>query len=114
MKNRKKVAVIGLGYIGLPTAVLLASNDYDVLGVDTNSNTVDLINSGTAHVVEPELDKYVKTAVSKKRFNASTVPELADVYIVCVPTPVDTVGKFPKPNISHVISAINSSFIKRW
>ncbi|OUU51914.1 MAG: UDP-N-acetyl-D-mannosamine dehydrogenase [Pelagibacteraceae bacterium TMED65] len=108
MKNEKKIAVVGLGYIGLPTAALLASKDYNVLGIDTNANAVDVINSGKAHIVEPQLDKYVSAAVSKKRFKASTVPGLADVYIICVPTPVEMGRKLPKPNINHVINAIKS------
>ena len=62
-QNNKKVCVIGLGYIGLPTAALLANNNYEVLGVDTNEVAVDAINKGEIHIIEPNLDIYVKKAV---------------------------------------------------
>ena len=61
--NKKSVAVIGLGYIGLPTAALLATNGYFVKGVDLNKRVVDTINKGDIHFIEPELDRYVQSAV---------------------------------------------------
>lgn len=79
---------MGLGYVGLPTAALLASRGHNVIGVDTNQSVVDTINSGKIHIVEPELDILVKTAVESGRLTASPVPVPADVFIICVPTPV--------------------------
>jgi UDP-N-acetyl-D-mannosaminuronic acid dehydrogenase len=71
MQNyNKTVCVIGLGYIGLPTAALLACKGYSVNGVDINSNTVDTINGGGIHIVEPDLDRYVKKAVGSGALKA--------------------------------------------
>ena len=58
----KKVCVVGLGYIGLPTAALLATSGYEVIGVDVNQHVVDTINRGQIHIVEPDLDAYVSSA----------------------------------------------------
>jgi UDP-N-acetyl-D-mannosaminuronic acid dehydrogenase len=64
MNQNKKICVIGLGYIGLPTAALLANRGYDVHGVDVVESTVNTINQGKIHIVEPELDTFVKSAVN--------------------------------------------------
>ena len=63
--KRKRVSIIGLGYIGLPTAVLLAKKGYSVAGVEKNENLVNLINDGKTHIAEPDLDLSVKSMVSK-------------------------------------------------
>jgi UDP-N-acetyl-D-mannosaminuronic acid dehydrogenase len=63
---KKTVCVIGLGYIGLPTAALLASKGYSVSGVDTNNSIVKNVNKGKIHIIEADLDKFVKSAISKK------------------------------------------------
>ncbi|NNJ85042.1 MAG: hypothetical protein HKP13_08940, partial [Gammaproteobacteria bacterium] len=81
------VCVIGLGYIGLPTAALLASNDYRVIGVDRNAQVVETINQGKIHIVEPALHAFVRSAVTTNRFKAFTTPQRSDIYIICVPTP---------------------------
>lgn len=81
------VAVVGLGYIGLPTAAILASRDVRVHGVDVNPATVAAVNAGEVPFVEPDLADYVKQAVSEGTLTASTEVEVADVYIVAVPTP---------------------------
>lgn len=100
-----KVCVIGLGYIGLPTASLLATKGYKVLGVDTNTEVVDTINSGLVHIVESGLDNLVKAAVQSGNLKAAMVPELADIYIVAVPTPF----KYDfQPNLCYVEAAVNS------
>lgn len=104
----KKVSVIGLGYIGLPTAALLASKGYEVFGMDICKTTVDIINSGKIHIVEPELEKYVHLAVNKGLLKASTQVKPADVYMLCVPTPFHKNKSFPSPNIDHVIAATKS------
>jgi UDP-N-acetyl-D-mannosaminuronic acid dehydrogenase len=98
----KKICVVGLGYIGLPTSALLANNGYEVHGVDIDKNAVDTINQGKIHIVEPDLDKYVKTAVESNTLVASTTPDFADVFIIAVPTPFHA-GFVP--NIDYVIDA---------
>jgi len=84
-----KVSVIGLGYIGLPTAAVLANRGVDVVGVDVNDRAVEIINRGEIHIVEPELDVMVRGAVAAGRLRATTVPEPADAFIIAVPTPLD-------------------------
>jgi UDP-N-acetyl-D-mannosaminuronic acid dehydrogenase len=83
-----KICVIGLGYIGLPTASLLGTKGYDVVGVDINPAVVDTINSGAIHIVEPELDVLVRSAVNSGKLRASLMPESADIFILAVPTPI--------------------------
>jgi len=101
----KKICVIGLGYIGLPTASLLASKGYQVHGVDIAKDTVDTINRGEIHIVEPELDIFVKDAVKSGKLKADTKPTEADVFIVAVPTPFHD-GFVP--NVDYIISATKS------
>lgn len=84
----KKICVIGLGYIGLPTASILASSGVEVVGVDINAEVVNIINSGEIHIEEPGLKEVVKTAVESGKLKAYTKPQEADVYIIAVPTPV--------------------------
>jgi len=98
----KKICVIGLGYIGLPTAALLANRGYDVHGVDVEQSTVNIINRGEIHIVEPELDTFVKGAVSSGKLKASLNPCEADVFIIAVPTPFH---EGFVPNIDYVLSA---------
>ncbi len=81
------VAIIGLGYIGLPTAALLASHKIKVTGVDINPHTVDTINRGEVHIVEPELERIVLEAVRQGWLQATTRPQPADVFLIAVPTP---------------------------
>ncbi|WP_418187279.1 UDP-N-acetyl-D-mannosamine dehydrogenase [Aliarcobacter lanthieri] len=107
----KRVCVIGLGYIGLPTAALLANRGYDVHGVDVVQSTVNTINAGKIHIVEPELDTFVKSAVNSGKLKASLKPDFADIFIIAVPTPFHD-GFVP--NVDYVVSATKSisSFIK--
>jgi len=86
----QKINIIGLGYIGLPTASILATKGYDVLGVDISENIVNTINAGGTHIIEPDLDIVVKAAVQSKKLRASTKMEVADVHIIAVPTPFKT------------------------
>jgi len=83
----KRVSMIGLGYIGLPTAALIASRGCEVLGIDVNPSIVATLNSGKIHIVEAELDVLLSGAVASGRFRASLQPEPADVFMVAVPTP---------------------------
>lgn len=96
------VCVVGLGYVGLPTAAVLASRGYDVHGVDVNPKAVETINSGKAHIVEPDLDLLVRAAVQTGKLKAHTTPAAADVFMVCVPTPFK--GDH-EPDLSYVESA---------
>ncbi len=96
---------MGLGYIGLPTASLLANKGYKVHGVDIMQSTVDTINQGEIHIVEPELDTFVKSAVNSGKLKADTKPIEADVFIIAVPTPFHD-GYVP--NIDYVVSATKS------
>ena len=82
-----KASVIGLGYIGLPTAAALATQKISVLGIDVNKSTVDTINQGKIHIVEPELDVAVQAAVTRGYLHASLTPEPADAFLIAVPTP---------------------------
>jgi UDP-N-acetyl-D-mannosaminuronic acid dehydrogenase len=104
----KRVSVIGLGYIGLPTAALLASEGYAVQGVDINRHVVDTINRGLIHIVEPDLDAFVRSAVSAGRLRAFTEPQAADIYMICVPTPFHQGGAIPLPNVDYVLAATRS------
>ncbi|MEH6415948.1 UDP-N-acetyl-D-mannosamine dehydrogenase [Pseudomonas sp. CGJS7] len=81
------VSVIGLGYIGLPTAAAFAAAHKQVIGIDVNRHIVDTINRGEIHIVEPDLDVAVRNAVSGGYLRASIQPESADAYLIAVPTP---------------------------
>jgi len=81
------VSIIGLGYIGLPTAAVLASKDIKVVGVDVSQYVVDTINQGNIHIIEPGLDVLVREAVQKNHLKAVINPEKADVFMIAVPTP---------------------------
>lgn len=82
------ICVIGLGYIGLPTASVFASNGYQVLGVDVNPRIVDTINRGGIHIEEPGLKTVVQAAIHSGKLKASLVPMEADAFILAVPTPI--------------------------
>jgi len=85
--NFQKICVIGLGYIGLPTASTFSSNGAQVLGVDTNSTVIETLNNGEIHIHEPGLREAVQNAIQSGNFRASTKPEQADAFIIAVPTP---------------------------
>lgn len=103
--NNPEVIVIGLGYIGLPTAALIASGKNHVLGVDINPNIVDTVNKGKIHIVEPALEDAVANAVKNGFFKASTTAIEASTYLVVVPTPFK--GR-NEPDISFVQAATKS------
>ncbi len=84
---KQKICVIGLGYIGLPTASLLGTKGFQVHGVDVTPSVVETINQGRIHIVEPDLDILVKSAVGSGNLKAGLEPEVADVFILAVPTP---------------------------
>lgn len=99
------VSVIGLGYIGLPTAAAFAACRKRVLGVDVSQHAVDTINRGEIHIVEPELDRLVQAAVTQGYLRATTTPEPADAFLIAVPTPF-TDGN--KPDLSYIEAACRS------
>ncbi len=105
IQPNKKICIVGLGYIGLPTAAILASRGYDVHGFEINPQTVEIINSGKAHVVEPDLDILVRAAVQTGKLRAATTPAPADVFVLCVPTPFR--GDH-EPDMSYVQQATES------
>ncbi len=102
MNQQKKICVIGLGYIGLPTAALLANRGYDVHGVDVVQSTVDIINNGDIHIVEPGLDAFVSSAVQSGKLKADLKPIEADIFIIAVPTPFH---EGYVPNVDYIVSA---------
>ena len=106
--REKSISVIGLGYIGLPTAALLASKGYMVKGMDINEYAVETINKGEIHIVEPDLDAYVRSAVANGKLKAYSEVQAGDIYIVCVPTPFHADSELPKPNIDYVREAVQS------
>lgn len=112
MNNYKKIAMIGLGYIGLPTATLFAARGLDVVGVDVNQHAVDTINQGKIHIIEPELDMLVHAVVTQGKLRATTQPEKADAFLIAVPTPFK---ENHKPDLSYIESAAKSiaPFLKK-
>lgn len=104
----KSICVVGLGYIGLPTSALLADMGYIVSGVDIDSSVVDTINNGGIHIAEPDLDNYVKASINSGNLKAYIEPQHADVYMICVPTPILTQNDMLSPDLSYVYSAAKS------
>lgn len=102
------VCIIGLGYIGLPTAAVLANNNQHVLGVDINEEIVNLINNEKIHIIEPGLEEIVSKSVAQGRFTASTKPDFADVFIICVPTPFYKTKSIPRPDLTYIYQALKS------
>lgn len=98
----EKISVIGLGYIGLPTAAVFAARRKTVIGVDINQHAVDTINRGEIHIVEPELDMLVHAVVTEGYLRATTQPEAADAFLIAVPTPFK--GDY-EPDLSYIEAA---------
>ncbi|EGQ7790911.1 UDP-N-acetyl-D-mannosaminuronic acid dehydrogenase [Vibrio cholerae] len=103
----KTISVIGLGYIGLPTAAMFASRKVKVIGVDVNQHAVDIINQGKIHIVEPDLDMLVHAAVTEGYLKAVTKPEPAEAFLIAVPTPFlpCAEGEIPAPDLTYIESA---------
>tara|TARA_R110002012_G_scaffold263456_2_gene446475 strand:+ start:136823 stop:138043 length:1221 start_codon:yes stop_codon:yes gene_type:complete len=102
MNSKPEVVMIGLGYIGLPTAALIAKSKVYVHGVDVNPSVVKTVNQGKIHIVEPELDLIVSEAVKEGYLKASTTPVAANTYLIVVPTPFKDKNE---PDISFVEAA---------
>lgn len=105
----QKIIVMGLGYIGLPTASMLATKGHQVLGVDVSQKAVDTINSGCIHIVEPDLDVLVRSAVNSGNLRAAIAPEEGDTFILAVPTPFMKVdGNSKAPDLSYIEAATHA------
>lgn len=96
---------MGLGYIGLPTAIIAAKHGVNVLGVDINSGVVEMTNQGKLHIIEPGMEEYLQEVVNAGLLKASTTPEISDAYFMVVPTPFK--GNH-EPDISYVEAATRS------
>ena len=109
IKNRTaEIAVIGLGYIGLPTAIMFANAGFKVIGYEVRKEVVDKINSGEAHIVEPEIDELLRKAIGNGNLRATSNPgEIRDrdAYIICVQTPL---REDRTPNLSYLESAVKT------
>lgn len=101
----KTLAVIGLGYIGLPTATMFASRGIEVLGVDIEDRVVNAVNSGQPHIEEGGLDELLAACVKQGLLRAAKTPEPADAFIIAVPTPFLHVGSGHDPDVSYVEAA---------
>ena len=106
MHSFHRISVIGLGYIGLPTAAMFADTGLEVVGVDTSESTVATINRGRPHFGEPNLDALVRRVVEGGKLRATDVPEPADGFIIAVPTPL--AGSYDHPDLSFVEAAARS------
>lgn len=102
--NKPTVCVIGLGYIGLPTAAIIARANCSVTGIDVSSHVVDTINRGEIHIEEVDLDGLVRGVVQRGMLRASTQIEPADVFVIAVPTPFEKDGQHT-PDVSYVMAA---------
>jgi UDP-N-acetyl-D-mannosaminuronic acid dehydrogenase len=100
-----RISVIGLGYIGLPTAAVFAEKGIEVVGVDVNRQVVDTINQGRPHFGEPNLDALVRRVVENGKLRATAELEPAEAFIIAVPTPLEGHGEQALPDISYVEAA---------
>ncbi|WP_211654984.1 nucleotide sugar dehydrogenase [Planococcus alpniumensis] len=108
----EKICVVGLGYIGLPTAVMFANHGYDVHGVDVNQKAVDMLSDGHIHIEEPFLQDYLNKALEKGTFSVSTTPAEADMFIIAVPSPI---AEDKTANMDYIRAATESivPFLKK-
>jgi UDP-N-acetyl-D-mannosaminuronic acid dehydrogenase len=104
----ERIAVVGLGYIGLPTAAVFAENGIEVLGVDVDKCVVNTLNEGRPHFGEPNLDALIRRVVENGKLRGSTELEPADAFIIAVPTPLRGHGETRSPNLSYVEAAARS------
>ncbi|UCE75501.1 MAG: nucleotide sugar dehydrogenase [Methanomassiliicoccales archaeon] len=102
----RKICILGLGYVGLPTASMFATHGYDVVGVDVNEDIVKNMEKGNIPIKEPGLETLVLAALKSNRLKVQAKPEKADVFIICVPTPINEATK--EPDLSYVKSATES------
>jgi UDP-N-acetyl-D-mannosaminuronic acid dehydrogenase len=100
----KKVCILGMGYIGMPTACMLANNGYSVLGIDINNGIIEKLSNGKVHIDEPDLEQIFLKAFNNKKLRVSTIVEKSDIYIIAVPTPLNNHNR---ADLSYVSSAVN-------
>ncbi|WDV46861.1 nucleotide sugar dehydrogenase [Clostridiaceae bacterium M8S5] len=98
-----EICVVGLGYIGLPTLITLALNGFKVFGVDKNKKVVKMLDQGLIHIKEPNLEKHFGDLIYKNKISIRNNLSTADVFMICVPTPIDNDGKC---DLSHVIKSV--------
>lgn len=106
MNGFSRISVIGLGYIGLPTATVFAQHNVEVIGVDVNKIAVETINKGKIHIVEPDLDIAVQQCVNNGKLRATMTPEVAQAFLIAVPTPFK--GDNYEPDLSYIQKACNA------
>ncbi|MCB1738307.1 MAG: UDP-N-acetyl-D-mannosamine dehydrogenase [Gammaproteobacteria bacterium] len=99
----KRICMVGLGYIGLPTAAVMASRGLEVIGLEVNEKVVEVLNRGEIHIVEPDLDVLVRGAVNAGNLRATTIAEPAEAFLIAVPTPF--IGEGHKPDLSYIEAA---------
>ena len=104
--NTQSICVMGLGYIGLPTASVLATKGFSVLGVDVKQSIIDTINRGEVHIVEPDLHRLVRSAVDSKKLTASLKPQKADIFVIAVPTPFVSEDNQRRADLTYVDDAV--------
>ena len=104
--NTQSICVMGLGYIGLPTASVLATKGFSVLGVDVKQSIIDTINRGEVHIVEPDLHRLVRSAVDSRKLTASLEPQKADIFVIAVPTPFVSEDNQRRADLTYVDDAV--------
>ncbi len=105
----KKCCVLGLGYIGLPTSVIIAKNGFEVVGIDLNPEIVANISKGIIHINEKDLDEALRNVLQKNTFKAQLIPTFADIFLIAVPTPFkENNTQIPTPNTDYVFAAAKS------
>ena len=106
----ENISVIGLGYIGLPTAAMFASRKKKVIGVDVSQYAVDTINRGEIHIVEPGLDIIVRSAVHDGYLKATLTPEPSDAFLIAVPTPFKkSNSEIFEPDLKYIEAAAKAA-----
>ncbi|MBO6971867.1 MAG: nucleotide sugar dehydrogenase [Prochlorococcus marinus CUG1431] len=103
-----RCCVVGLGYIGLPTAALFSKKGFNVLGVDINLDIVNKVNKGISPIQEPSLEDEIQNSVKSGNLKASSKPNYADIFVIAVPTPIKSGSKIPQPDLEYVETAIES------
>lgn len=106
MKSNLRICVIGLGYVGLPTALIINNKNYQVNGVDINEDLIKDLNKNKIHLEEKEIKKFFLSSIKKNKIKFTLKPEKSDIFIICVPTPL----KNNKSDISLVLKAIESIY----
>lgn len=103
-----KICTIGLGYIGLPTSIMFAKHDVEVVGVDVNKSVIDSLNGGKIHIEEPGLQEALEEVIAKGKFKASLTAEKADAFIVAVPTPNND-DQYKSCDLTYVLSGVKTA-----